>query len=140
MVVMMMMMVMVVVVMVFPSGERRAGKHHQHQDGGKNLFHDKNVARGRPGWKRNAAGPQMPGQRPLQLVDPLAGNGREAVKLQLTMLLEQFSPWCRGASQAVERRERGALALRNSGAKSARFRGLKAPAPSVLIAPFYIHT
>jgi hypothetical protein len=31
-------------VMMALRGERGAGKHHQHQGGGKNLFHETNVA------------------------------------------------------------------------------------------------
>jgi len=31
-------------VMMALRGKRRAGKHHQHQGGGKNLFHETNVA------------------------------------------------------------------------------------------------
>ncbi|MGD0801001.1 MAG: hypothetical protein ABR906_06780 [Terracidiphilus sp.] len=42
-------MVMVVVVMVMRGSERRAGKDHQEQCGGKNLFHRKNVTRE---WRR----------------------------------------------------------------------------------------
>jgi hypothetical protein len=40
---------MVVVVMVMRGSERRAGKDHQEQCGGKNLFHRKNVTRE---WRR----------------------------------------------------------------------------------------
>ena len=35
----------VVVVMVMMRGERRAGKHHQEQNGGKNFLHAENVTR-----------------------------------------------------------------------------------------------
>jgi uncharacterized membrane protein len=46
MVLMVMMVIQVVVVMVMTMGsERRAGKHHQEQYGGKNLLHAKNVTR-----------------------------------------------------------------------------------------------
>jgi hypothetical protein len=41
----MMPMMVVVAVMMFRGSERRAGKHHQEQNGGKNLFHAKNVPR-----------------------------------------------------------------------------------------------
>ena len=40
-------------VMMALRGERRAGKHHQHQGGGKNLFHGKNVAQEHRRRKRN---------------------------------------------------------------------------------------
>jgi hypothetical protein len=40
---------MVMAVMMVPRGsERRAGKHHQEQDGGKNPLHAKNVPRFSP--------------------------------------------------------------------------------------------
>ena len=46
----MMVMVMRVVVMVMMRGcERRAGKHHQKQQGGKYFLHAKNVTRNRSG-------------------------------------------------------------------------------------------
>ena len=35
---------LVVVITMALRGKRRAGKHHQHQGGGKNLFHETNVA------------------------------------------------------------------------------------------------
>jgi len=42
------MMVMVVPLMMMVRGsESRAGKHHQQQNGSKNLFHDTNLARER---------------------------------------------------------------------------------------------
>jgi hypothetical protein len=46
MVMVVMMVIKVVVVMVF-RGERRAGKYHQEQYGGKNLLHGTNLARTR---------------------------------------------------------------------------------------------
>jgi choline-glycine betaine transporter len=46
-VVLVMLMVVLLVMMMVESqyGEGRTGKHHQQQGRGKNLFHDKNVAR-----------------------------------------------------------------------------------------------
>jgi hypothetical protein len=39
------MMIMVMVMMVLRTGKGRAGKHHQQQGSGKNLFHGSNLAR-----------------------------------------------------------------------------------------------
>ena len=47
MVMMVMVVIQVVVVMMLMGSERRAGKHHQKQYGGKNLLHARNVTRAR---------------------------------------------------------------------------------------------
>jgi hypothetical protein len=44
------MVMMVMVVMMFRGCERRAGKHHKEQYGGKNFLHEKNVTRSRRRW------------------------------------------------------------------------------------------
>ena len=46
------MMMVVAMVMMLRGRQGGAGKHHQQQDGGKNLFHGKNLARPRRRWKR----------------------------------------------------------------------------------------
>jgi hypothetical protein len=51
-------MVVVVIAMAL-RGKRRAGKHHQQQGGGKNLFHGKNVAQER----RQRKGIELPASR-----------------------------------------------------------------------------